>query len=191
MLVNVRNVIMKVLLATICILGVLATQCNTLSSTDSELDDSDSEIMMDSTDTENLTTTSVVESKLSDDDDDDTSEENESCDGRLSSFVRTFDTSSVLPDDYEQVSETMHNVDIYRQINHINDTIALVQRMIDYGTKLKSNKDIESTILYATSVMMDRIFAAQISPQCQADLMNVMNGIKDQQLWAYKCKFDF
>lgn len=117
-------------------------------------------------------------------------DESDGCDGRISSFVRSFDSTDFLPDDYEEISDSIHQKDLYRQIHHINDTLALGQRLFDYGQKLKANKDIESTVLYLSSVFMDKIYAAQISAQCSADLLNVLTGIRNQELWALKCTYN-
>ena len=120
---------------------------------------------------------------------DDEDEDEDACDGTLSSFVRKFDPSPLLPDDYEEVSNTMHQMDLYNQIKHINDTLALGQRLMKYQDKLKDNKDIASAILYLSSILTDRVYAAKVSAECSADLLNVMNGMRNYELWAMKCRY--
>lgn len=45
--------------------------------------------------------------------------------------------------------------------------------------------------MYISSVMMDKIYEAKVSPECSADLANIANGVRNGQLWAPKCKFAF
>ena len=123
---------------------------------------------------------------------DDSAEENaeeDACDDTLSSFARNFDLNPFLPDDFEEVSSTMHQIDLYNQVQHINDTIAIGERMYKYQQKLKNNGDITNTMYYLSSVFMDKIFSAGLSAQCSADLLKVMTAMRNYELWAMKCMY--
>ena len=111
------------------------------------------------------------------------------CDGRLSSFIRNFDPKPFLPSDYDEIEEKMPSMDLHNyQAHHLNDTIRLVERLINYGQKLMNNTDLRDTSLYLSSVMMDKLYRAEISEQCTADLLRVVGAMRSRNLWAFKCK---
>ena len=129
------------------------------------------------------------------DDDDDYYDENDNdCDGRLSTFVRSFDGSSLLPDDYEILADRMHSLNYssndrlnYNQIHHINDTLAILERLGKIVEKLRSNKDLSDTVLYIGSVLMDKAYEAKVPAECLADLATIGNALRNMEPWAFKC----
>ena len=110
----------------------------------------------------------------------------DSCDGKMSSFVRSFEGSAYLPDDIEEVTEFMHKNGAYGHSKNINDTMAVMDRLNVYMEKLKKNKDMTDTIMYVSSVLSDRMYEAQVSSQCMADFMAVGTGIQNIQIWSLK-----
>lgn len=135
------------------------------------------------------------EENLEEDDNENTIEEN--CDdAKLSSFVRNFKASSFLPEDYKVVKESMNfNVNeqesdrIYEQINSLNDTFQVINRLLKYGHKLRNNVDIIDTIKYLSSITTDEVYEAKISSECTADLLHVAQAIMNNQLWAWNCEY--
>lgn len=116
-------------------------------------------------------------------------DEDEEAEVRLRTFVRQYNVSQFLPDDFTELSEKMAHIDLYKQpYQHINDTIQFVKRLERYFHKLSTNKDIADTVLYLSSHISDSLYQARLSPQCMADMANVLQGIKDRSIWAMKCK---
>ena len=76
----------------------------------------------------------------------------------------------------------------YGHNRHINDTLATLDRLYAYLEKVRQNKDLTDTMMYVSSVAMDKLYEAKISPGCTADLMAIGNGMKEGQRWAMTCK---
>lgn len=69
----------------------------------------------------------------------------EGCDSRLSSVVRNFDSTPFLPDDYTEAAEMVTQTDLVHRQYNITDMMSIVQRLIDYTTKLSKSKDLADT----------------------------------------------
>ena len=141
----------------------------------------------------------TVSNDIIDDDDDDDDDEDEDyegdeetmCDYRISSFVRNFNSTPFLPDDYENVYDSVTKTNFIHRKYNITDMMTIVDRAINYVTKLGGNRDLADTGMYISSIIMDRIYEAKVSPECSADLANIGNGLRNYQLWPAKCKFYF
>ena len=145
-----------------------------------DLDDSDDNKIVDRT--------KMIENE---DDDDDEDDEDFECDNRLSTFVRSFNTSQLLPDDYEELSDFMHQHGVYGHIHHINGTLEVLDRMLRFLEKIKDNKDLTDTLMYISSVTMDKMYEAKMSTQCMADFAAIGNAFRDGNRWAFDCKYFF
>lgn len=117
------------------------------------------------------------------------------CHNGMSSFVRHFDYSPYLPDDFEEVYENVNLGDemtegnVYGQIDNINDTLHIINRLVKYGDKLKGNSDILNSAKYLLSILSDKLlYDARMSSECTADLIKVMQAARNGQLWAWKCE---
>ena len=130
------------------------------------------------------------EEEENDDDDDEEGddEDSSSCDGRLSTFVRTFDGASFLPDDYEHLSEVFSKHGPYRHHKRLEDMLETLNRLWKMAEKVQDNKDLKDTGLYVSSVLSDKLYEAEVSAQCTADLIAIGGGLQALQPWAFKCK---
>lgn len=116
------------------------------------------------------------------------------CPNRMSSFVRHVDYSQYLPDDFEEVYENVNLGDemtegnVYGQIDNINDTLHIINRLVKYAEKWKGNTDILNSAKYLLSILSDKLYDARMSSECTADLIKVMQAARNGQLWAWKCE---
>ena len=127
------------------------------------------------------------EDENEDEDDAEDDGEDDTCDTSLNSFVRRFNATPFLPDDYEQVYEQVSQMDLINRKYNITEMITILERSFDYIKKISKNKDIADTGMYLSSVMMDRLFEAKVSAECTADLANIGQGLRNLQLWSAKC----
>lgn len=115
----------------------------------------------------------------------------DSCDGRIGSFVRHFNSTPFLPEDYEQVKESMSNTDIFDQVHHINDSVQILERLAGYVNQIRFNSDILDSINYLSSIISEKILDIDLSTECVTDIFYVIKAIRQKHLWAYYCEFPF
>ena len=135
----------------------------------------------------------MVDAGKDDDDEDEEGDEydgeEEECDTRISSIVRSFNTTPFLPDDYQEAYESVTKTDLVNKRYNITDMMSIVQRFLDFGTKMSKNKDLADTGMYLSSIMMDRMYEARVSAECTADLANIGSNLQKGELWPAKCMY--
>ncbi len=102
--------------------------------------------------------------------------------------MRTFDGASFLPDDYEHLSEVFSKQGPYRHHKRLEDMLETLNRLWKMAEKVQDNKDLKDTGLYVSSVLSDKLYEAEVSAQCTADLIAIGGGLQALQPWAFKCK---
>ena len=125
-------------------------------------------------------------SKLKVEEDEDGMQE---CPVGLSGFVRSVNISSYLPDDFDELTEEMLYRDLYAPVSDMNHTIQMVERLVSYREKLKTNKDLNDAINYVVIASSKNILSSQVSFSCSADILRVLLAIKNQEFWALKSEF--
>src|SRR5699024_3648020 len=94
--------------------------------------DDDEEDLSEKSETEPKTKLNKDEEEDDDDYEEGDEGEEEVCDTRISSIVRNFNSTPLLPDDYEEAYETVTKIDLINRKYNITDMMRIVQRFIDY-----------------------------------------------------------
>lgn len=112
------------------------------------------------------------------------------CDGKLSSFVRSFSFSSLVAEDYANLSDYVKLHGAHGHYKTVQDTISVTERITKWITRLRNTKDYSDAVAYVGSLVMDMMYDAEVGPQCLADFQTVLSSAREGHDWPLMCKCD-
>jgi hypothetical protein len=134
---------------------------------------------------ETLNNTDYDESLIDYSDEDSNSEEN-IC--SIDQFVSDFNVTSLLPDDYKPV---INDCEFRGVVPHINQTIERIDRLVKWAQKSYNNNEIVRAMKLIVSRISETLYESDLSPDCLASILQVIDGIRNGKLWAIKCEYYF